>query len=177
MAMPYIGEVRWFPYTRVPVNYLLCDGSLQPIAQYEALYTLLGTTYGGNGVSTFGIPDLRGRVPIHYGAGPGLSTYVMGQTAGAENVALASSQLGGHTHVILAETGDATSNTVNGDMLATLQGTGEVMYAPSNSDGASTPISPLAISPTGQGVAHENCAPTLTLTPCIAVYGIFPTQA
>lgn len=176
MAMPYIGEVRWFPYTRVPTNYQLCDGSVLPIANNEALYTLLGTTYGGDGQTTFGVPDLRGRIPIHFGQGTGLSNYTMGQASGTEEVTLTPNQLGGHTHFVIAETGNATAKTVSGNMLATLEGSGEVMYAPTTSGGTASPPSPLSIGQTGSGIAHENCAPTLTLTPCIAIFGIFPTQ-
>lgn len=176
MTQPYIGEIRWFPYTRTPVNYQLCDGSLLSIAEYETLYVLIGTTFGGNGVTTFAVPDLRGRIPIHQGHGAALSNYVMGQASGTEQVTLTSNQLGGHTHFVNALTGNATAKTLSGNMLATLQGNGEVMYAPSTAGGSATPPSPLTIGMAGSSIGHENCAPTLTLTPCIAVFGIFPTQ-
>ncbi|MGV1757452.1 tail fiber protein [Rhizobium sp. P44RR-XXIV] len=175
MSMPYVGEIRLFGFSRVPNGWLPCNNSLQPISEYEALYTLIGTTYGGDGVTTFATPNLCGRVPIHQGTGQGLSTYVIGQAAGSENVTLLSMQMPSHTHPYLATTGLANSKTVGTSMeLAAV--TGDTMYA-SNLSGA-TPIitSPLATQATGSTNPHDNEMPTLTVQYCIAWAGVFPTQ-
>ncbi len=176
MSTPYVGEIRWFAYLRgAPIGWQICNGALLSIAEYQTLYTLLGTTYGGDGIQTFGVPDLRGRVPIHQGHGLGLSAYAIGQAAGTETVTLNSQQLGGHTHQIVALTGAASANTPSGNMLATLP-TGESMYTSTLTGTNKDPMAPAEIKPSGQSVAHENCAPTLTISVCIATVGVFPTR-
>ncbi|NTF44595.1 phage tail protein [Rhizobium sp. AC27/96] len=175
MSMPYVGEIRLFGFSRVPNGWLPCNNSLQPISEYEALYTLIGTTYGGDGTTTFATPNLCGRVPIHQGTGQGLSTYVIGQAAGSENVTLLSMQMPSHTHPYLATTGLANSKTV-GTSLELAAVTGDTMYA-SDISGA-TPIitSQLATQATGSTNPHDNEMPTLTVQYCIAWAGVFPTQ-
>jgi len=111
MSQPYVGEIRLFPYNFAPNGWFDCDGRLLSIAEYEVLYTLLGTTYGGDGVNTFGLPNLCGRVPIHQGTGLGMGTYVLGQLAGTEQVTLISSQMPAHTHVFNAVDSTGSSNT------------------------------------------------------------------
>ena len=119
MSQPYIGEIRMFAFgTRgAPNGWQACDGSLLPISEYDALFALIGTTYGGDGQTTFAVPDLRGRLPIHQGQGPGLSNYVMGQMAGTENVTLLTTQMPIHTHTMVATTGAATSLTPGNTLL------------------------------------------------------------
>jgi microcystin-dependent protein len=176
MTTPYIGEIRWFAFARgAPVGWQLCNGALLSIAQYQTLYTVLGTTYGGDGVNTFGVPDLRARVPIHQGAGTGLSPYVLGQVGGAENVTLQGSQLGGHTHTIAVQTGAATASTPANNMLAALPA-GESMYTSTLTGTTRDQMATTTIQPTGQSLPHENCAPTLTINVCIATVGVFPTR-
>ncbi|MEG1117467.1 MAG: tail fiber protein, partial [Janthinobacterium sp.] len=111
MSTPYVGEIRLFSFPRIPTGWFACDGSLKPISEYEVLYILLGTTYGGDGVNTFGVPDLRGQVPLHQGTGPGLTPRVMGQKGGSETVTLLQTQLPAHTHVVSALSSLATVNT------------------------------------------------------------------
>src|SRR5487761_1961833 len=98
MGQPYVGQIIAVGFNFAPVNWLLCDGSMQQISQFDALYSLLGTTYGGNGTTTFGLPDLRGRSPIGFGQGGGLSNYALGQIGGAERVTLTANQVGAHSH-------------------------------------------------------------------------------
>ena len=102
MSQPYVGEVRMFPYNFAPLGWLDCDGSLQSIDEYDVLYNLIGTTYGGDGVNTFALPDLSGRIPVQQGTGTGLGTYVLGQKAGTEKVTLAAGQLPAHSHAFNA---------------------------------------------------------------------------
>lgn len=98
MTTPYVGEIRLFAFPRIPTGWFACDGSLKPIANNEVLFTLLGTTYGGDGVNTFAVPDLRGQVPLHMGTGPGLTNRPIGQRSGSESVTLLATQLPSHTH-------------------------------------------------------------------------------
>ena len=116
MAEPYIGQIIAVGFNFAPVGWLQCDGSLLQISQYSVLYNLLGTTYGGDGSNTFGLPDLRGRAPLSVGQGVGLSNHVLGQAAGRETVTLTSNQVGGHSHLIMASAqtgGTATPGTAN----------------------------------------------------------------
>lgn len=174
MSDQFVGEIRWFTYARgAPQGWQTCNGALLSIAEYEVLYTLIGTIYGGDGQVTFAVPDLRGRIPLHQGTGPGLTARVIGETAGGEGVTLTGNQLGGHTHLIEASTLAATSTAATGNVLATL-GQGDALYL-SGTAGASATILP-CVQMTGNGLPHENCAPTLTLFPAIATVGIFPSQ-
>jgi microcystin-dependent protein len=175
MSTPYVGEIRLFPYTFAPVGWQACDGSQLSIANYEVLYTLLGTSYGGNGVTTFGVPDLRGRVPMHQGQGTGLSPRILGQLAGTESVQLLLNQIPAHTHTMSATSSPASSNAPGSTFeLGALSS--DTMYT-SNITGVSS-ISPAAatISSSGNNQPHDNLMPTLTGTYCIAVAGIFPSQ-
>lgn len=174
MSDQFVGEIRWFTYARgAPNGWQLCDGSLLSISEYEVLYTLLGTTYGGNGQTTFGVPDLRGRIPLHQGTGAGLSPKVIGQTGGTENVTLTVDQLGGHTHLIEASMAPASSTSPTENVLATLP-EGDALYTSSTQGAVATLLACTGM--TGGGQPHENCAPTLALVPCIATEGIFPSQ-
>ena len=176
MSTPYLGEIRLVPYPRgAPSGWHLCDGSLISIAEYDALYVLLGTTYGGDGVQTFGLPDLRGRIPIHQGTGLGLSTYVPGQMAGTETVTLTQLQMAQHQHIQVASTELGTSHLPTGNLTAVI--TGETFYGQSGDGSQVYPLPATAIGATGGNQAHENTAPTLTLNYCIAMAGIFPTQS
>lgn len=176
MSTPYVGEIRLFGFSRVPTGWLPCDNSLQPISEYEALYTLIGTTYGGNGQTTFATPNLCGRVPMHQGTAPGLSQYVIGQSAGTENVTLLSTQMPSHTHPYLATTGLATTKSVGSSVeLAAL--TGDTMYATDTSGATPIVTSPAATQISGSTTMHDNTMPTLTVQYCIAWAGVFPPQS
>ncbi|MEG0185274.1 MAG: tail fiber protein [Stenotrophomonas sp.] len=175
MSDAYVGEIRMFGFSRVPTGWLACDGTLQSIAEYEVLYTLLGTTYGGDGQSTFGVPDLRGRVPLHQGTGPGLTNRPMGQMAGTESVTLTPAQMPAHTHVLsvttAAATLDAPSTTALPGSLS-----GESLYLNDITGAAALPMEETAVSVSGGNQSHGNCMPTLTVQFCICCAGIYPSQ-
>lgn len=173
MSEPYIGEVRMFGGSFAPVGWLKCDGQLVPISTYDTLYVLLGTTYGGDGTTTFGIPDLRGRSPLHAGTGQGLSPRVLGQTFGSETVALTAAQMPVHSHLVKA---NATTGTLGSPITAVWaqNSTADLDY----STGApATTMSPGATTPSGKGVPHDNMAPFQAVTFIICYAGIFPPQS
>jgi microcystin-dependent protein len=177
MSQPYIGEIRMFGFgTRgAPNGWQACDGSLLAISEYNALFALIGTTYGGDGQTTFAVPDLRGRVPIHQGQGPGLSSYVIGQVAGTETVTVLPTQMPAHSHLLVAATGAASSLTPGNNLLP---GTvsGDSFYVSDTTGATAVQMSPQSTSLAGGSQPHENCMPTLTVQYCIAWSGIFPSQ-
>jgi microcystin-dependent protein len=169
MSDPFIGELRLLPYNFAPRGWAFCSGQLLSISQNTALFSLLGTTYGGNGQTTFGLPDLRGRVPLSSGQGPGLSTYTLGEAAGTESVTLTAQQMPGHNHGVNASSGDATDSQPGGHFPAAV-GTGA--YA-KTSDGL---MNQAMTAPVGRSQPHENRQPYLTLNWCIALEGIYPSR-
>ncbi|KQU78745.1 phage tail protein [Mesorhizobium sp. Root102] len=176
MSTPYVGEIRMFGFSRVPYGWFACDGSLQSIAQYEVLYTLIGTTYGGDGQSTFAMPNLSGRVPMHWGTGPGLSSHVIGELSGTETVTLLPTQMPQHNHPMVATTVAANARSVGATVeLGAL--VGDTMYATdvSGANGFITAIP--STQPVGGNTPHDNTMPTLTVQFCIAWSGIFPSQS
>lgn len=176
MSTPYVGEIRMFGFGRVPNGWFSCDGSLQPISEYEVLYTLIGTTYGGDGQSTFALPDLRGRAPIHQGTGPGLSNYVIGQMSGTESVTLLTQQLPNHNHALMATTAAATTGAV-GVTVQPAAVSGDTMYVTDITGATGAAQAPAAISSSGNTQPHANLMPTLTVGYCIAWAGIYPSQS
>ncbi|MFC0155815.1 phage tail protein [Xanthomonas dyei] len=175
MSTPFIGEIRMFGFGRTPQGWQACDGSLLQISEYETLYVLLGTVYGGNGTDTFGVPDLRGRVPIHQGQGPGLNNYVLAQRSGTETVTLIDLQIPAHTHTAQATTSAATATASAGLLPAAVNGS---MFYASDVNGATTlAMSAQSTSFAGGNQPHDNLMPTLTVQYCIATTGIFPQQA
>lgn len=166
MGQPYVGEIRLFAGTFAPVGWAMCDGSLQAISENETLFQLIGTTYGGDGQSTFALPDLRGRVPIHQGSG-----FAIGQLAGTEQVTLTSQQMPTHNHTLVASANIASQQSPSGNVLA--QSTVAQMYI---QDVADTPLSANSITPAGGNQPHENMQPYLCLTFIISLFGIFPSQ-
>ena len=171
---PYVGEIRWLPFSRAPQGWLLCDGSLQPIDVYQTLYTLISTTYGGDGVSNFAVPDLRGRVPLHQGTGQGLSPRVLGASAGSETITLTSTQTG-HTHTLVASANPATLKTAAKDTSLATVAAGDSLYCNGPGTGQSATLGN-SISSTGAGLPHDNCAPTLPVSAFICWAGVFPSQ-
>lgn len=170
MADPFIAEIRVFPYNFAPRGWLACDGQLLSIAQNTALFSLLGTTYGGDGRSTFGLPDLRGRLPMGTGQGPGLSLRELGQQVGTEAVTLTTAQMPSHNHGLRA-TSSANTGNPSGAALANVATSGSVYRTP----GKLAP-SGSSLASTGGGLSHENRQPALAFTFCIATQGIFPPR-
>jgi len=169
MSDPYIGEIRMWPANFAPVGWALCDGSLLPISSYDVLFNLIGTTYGGDGQNTFGLPDLRGRAPIHQGPG-----FVLGQIAGVESVTLTTSQMPQHTHLPVASN-NGPSNPVNSPANATWSSwTGGQYNTPSPSP--NTTMSPAALGSAGSSQPHDNMVPFLVINFIIALEGIYPSQ-
>lgn len=175
MSQPYVGEIRMFGFSRVPNGWQACDGSLLSIAEYEVLYALIGTTYGGDGQTTFGVPDLRGRLPIHQGTGPGLSNYVIGQMSGSESVTLTTQQMPAHTHTAVATTAAATAVTPGASLLPGAV-SGDNFYVNTVAGNSAAAMSAQMLTQAGGSQSHENCMPTLTVQYCIAWAGIFPSQ-
>ena len=176
MSTPFVGEIRMFGFSRVPNGWQACDGSLLPISEYEVLFTLIGTTYGGDGVSTFAVPDLRGRLPIHQGQGPGLNNSIIGQASGTESVTLISTQMPAHTHSVQATSAAATATTPGNTVMPGAV-SGDTMYATDITGLTGLSTAPPSVTIGGGSQPHENCMPTLTVQYCIAWAGIFPSQA
>jgi microcystin-dependent protein len=175
MTTPYVGEVRLFAFSRIPNGWFACDGSLQPISGYEVLYTLLGTTFGGDGVSTFGMPDMRGQVPLHMGSASGLTTRVLGENGGSENVTLLPNNLAQHTHSYAATSGPGNATAPSPSVqLGTVSG--DLMYASDLTGAHGVALAPASVGNAGGNGPHTNVMPTLTASFCIAWAGIFPSR-
>ena len=177
MSTPYLGEIRTMTFAFAPKGWALCNGQLLSIQQNQALFAILGTTYGGNGVTTFALPDLRGRVAMHWGNGPGLTPHVLGEVGGAEAVALNSSQVGPHGHAMTAYTTTATNNNPSGAALAPakLASSGAQVNTFGPPGGAQDALFP-TVGSTGSSQPHENRPPMLCLSYIIALQGIFPSR-
>lgn len=176
MTTPYVGEIRLFSFPRIPTGWFACDGSLKPIAEYEILYVLLGTTYGGDGVNTFAVPDLRGQLPLHMGTGPGLTTRVLGQRGGSESATLLATQLPQHTHPFNVNSTLATANVPAANLLLTAPSNNDKMYTSDLTGLTAYALASTATGAAGGNLPHENTMPTLTASFCIAWAGIFPSQ-
>lgn len=166
---PFMGELRLLPYTFAPRGWAFCQGQLLSIAQNSALFSLLGTNYGGNGQSTFGLPDLRGRVPMSAGQGPGLSSHTLGEISGVENVTLTNQQMPIHNHQVGASSDDATKKNPVGALPAA---TGTSVYG-DTPDGT---MQGAMIGVSGGSQPHTNMQPYLVLNWCIALEGIYPSR-
>ena len=176
MTTPYVGEIRLMPYTFAPVGWHDCDGSLLPISDYETLFMLIGTTFGGDGIQTFALPDMRGRVPIHNGTGVQLKTYSLGERSGNESIALTLQQIPQHTHTMFATSAGAITGTPSGTVeLGAISG--DSLYTNSIAGLAPKPIVNTMIGSSGGNLAHENRMPTLTMRFCMSLFGVFPSQS
>jgi microcystin-dependent protein len=174
MATPFVAEIRIFGFNFPPVGWAACDGQLLPISQNTAVFSLLGTNYGGNGTSTFGLPNLQGNVPMHWGQGPGLSPHAIGESAGSETVTLSNSEMPSHNHVVRAQVTPANLSTPSSS--ATLaRSSGGFAYQSSASGLQSMDLNTLA--PSGGNLPHNNLMPYLTLNFCIALQGLFPSHS
>lgn len=181
MAQPFLAQIALFPYNFAPKGWALCQGQLMAISQNTALFSLLGTYYGGDGKSTFGLPDLRSRVPVGVGQGAGLSNYTIGEQLGVEQVTLLSNENGSHNHSLNATTDNGTVITANGNQLAnafsgtrTSANTGLIYSSTSNNP--NTSLAANAISISGGSVPHNNVQPYQCLSYCIALQGIYPAR-
>lgn len=168
---PFIGEIRAFAFGQIPKGWALCNGSLLAVAQNQALFSLLGTRYGGNGQTTFALPDLRGRTPVGYGQVAGVSL-PLGTSAGAETVALTGTQVPSHTHALRGTSELASTNNPAGGVLAQTANTASAAYA---APGSAT-LAAAAVASSGAGLAHENMQPSLAVSWCIAIVGLYPSR-
>lgn len=173
MVLPYVGEMRMFAGNFAPTGWLFCDGQLLPISEYETLFQLIGTTYGGDGQETFALPDLRGRLPVHQGAGPGLSGIIIGEAGGTESVTLISSQLPVHTHSMGAVDAQPGNEVSPAGRLPALS----LNVVPYLNDPPGGSFHLAAVTPVGGNQPHENLHPYLCVNFIIAAYGVFPSQA
>jgi microcystin-dependent protein len=166
MAQPYVGEIRMFAGNFAPAGWMFCEGQLLPISENETLFNLIGTTYGGDGQSTFALPDLRGRVPIHFGNG-----FTLAENGGAETVTLTVNQIPSHTHALLASQDTSDSLNPGGNVLAaTLTITPYISVPPT------APLSPASVTQVGGSQPHNNFQPYLCVDFIISLFGIFPSQ-
>jgi microcystin-dependent protein len=172
MADPFVAEIRIFPFTFPPKGWAWCNGQLMPLSQNTALFALLGTTYGGDGKSTFALPNLQGSAPMHPGQGPGLSLYDLGQSGGSETVTLLQSEIPVHTHTLRASLDDAdVAIPAPGRSLA--KGSAN-LYVAANPN---TQMAPEGLAPAGGDAPHNNMQPYLTYYFNIALQGVFPPRS
>jgi microcystin-dependent protein len=181
MSSQFLAEIRIFPFNFAPKGWAFCDGQLLPISQNTALFSLLGTFYGGDGKSTFALPNLQGASPIQQGQGPGLSQYFIGQQGGSDNVTLQWTEIPSHNHPFNADPGAATTANPAGGAYAqgqwtALPNSGNVNIYYSSSNPPSAQLNPNAIGPNPGGQPHNNLMPYLTINFCIALQGIYPPR-
>jgi len=176
MGQPYVGEIRMFGGSFAPAGWALCQGQLMPISENDVLFNLIGTTYGGDGQETFGIPDLQGRLPIHQGTGTGLSTFQIGQEGGTENVTLTTQQMPVHNHTPTANNGLGTAATPANAIFANCSSTNvNTYFAPFDSNQPQVVLGNNTIAPDGGNQPHSNIQPTLCLTYIISLFGVYPS--
>jgi microcystin-dependent protein len=169
MAQPYVGEIRMFAGNFAPAGWAFCDGSLLPISEYETLFQLIGNTYGGDGNQTFGIPDLRGRLPIHMGQGPGIANnYSLGQAGGTESVTLTNNQIPAHNHLLMVSGTAASASSPQGNLLANATANLYLRDVPSDT------LNTGAINSAGGSQPHDNMMPYLCVSFIISLFGIYP---
>ena len=164
----YIGEIKIFPYTFCPRGTAPADGQLLPISQYSALFSLYGTNFGGDGRTTFGLPDMRGRAPIHLGQGPGLTNRMIGQLGGQESVTLNTAEIPAHSHSAKTAASHADTANENGETQVLMTGTFE--------EGGESKPDAISVSNTGGTQAHNNMPPYITLRYCVALEGLYPSR-
>jgi microcystin-dependent protein len=172
MADPFVAEIRIFGFNFAPKGWAFCDGQILPLSQNTALFSLLGTWYGGDGKSNFALPDLRGNAPMFYGQGPGLSSHDLGETGGSDTVSLLESEIPSHAHNYMASAQLGLAN--KGQSQDWAMGDGINLYA-----AATNPLVPMAaqaLAPSGGGLPHNNMQPYLTLNFCIALQGVYPPR-
>jgi microcystin-dependent protein len=170
MAQPFIGEIKMFGGNFAILGYAFCNGQLMSIAQNDALFALIGTTYGGDGQTTFGLPDLRGRIPVHQGQGPGLTNRIIGESSGTEIVTLITNQIPGHNHTVIANSNEGSSGNPQNNIVAGSTAT------PYNNTAVANQMGSQSIGPMGGSQPHDNMMPYQCVTYIIALEGIFPPR-
>jgi microcystin-dependent protein len=168
MSSPFIGEIRMFGGNFAPAGWAFCNGALMSIAENDALFNLIGTTYGGDGVSTFGLPNLGGRIPVMSGAG-----FPIGEMAGTETVTLTTQQLPSHSHALLGSTNAADQTTPGGNVAAVLPVAQQTL--PYGTDPPTAALDPTSVTPVGGSQPHDNMQPYLVVTFIISLFGIYPS--
>ncbi len=179
MSQPYIGEIRMFGGNFAPAGWAFCRGQLMPISENDALFNLIGTTYGGDGQETFALPNLQGRIPLHAGQGPGLSqNYQLGEAAGVESVTLTTQQIPNHTHTPqVSNAPGSTSTPANNTVLANCSsGSVNTYKTPADIANGQVVLNSASIGPAGGSQPHDNFQPTLAISYIISLFGIFPSQ-
>jgi microcystin-dependent protein len=171
MGQPFIGEIRMFGSSFAPAGWAFCDGAPIPISENEALFQLIGTTYGGDGQETFNLPDLQGRLPMHQGASPGGPTHVISEKGGVESVTLSSQQMPVHTHPFTASASGASSPNPQDNLIGS-----PPTLTPFIFDSAATAFTGASLQPIGGSQPHDNMMPTLTVSFIISLFGIYPNQ-
>lgn len=172
MGSPYLGEIRMFAGNFAPAGWMFCEGQLLPISENDVLFALLGTTYGGDGQSTFALPDLRGRFPMHMGSGAGLSSRTLAESAGVEEVTLTTQQIPAHTHVPQGNSNSGTSDDPSGRVWAS---SSALQFISSASGVANTNMNASTMGITGGSQPHDNMSPFLVVSFIISLFGIFPS--
>jgi microcystin-dependent protein len=167
MAQPYVGEIRMFAGNFAPAGWMFCEGQLLPISEYETLFNLIGTTYGGDGQSTFALPDLRGRIPLHQGNG-----FTLAETGGAEEITLTVSQIPAHSHAALGSTNTGTATAPQNSVLCNLPVATNSCYG---TDNPQISLGPQSVSSVGGSQPHTNFQPYLCVDFIISLFGIFPS--
>jgi microcystin-dependent protein len=169
MGTPYVGEIRMFGGNFAPEGWALCQGQLLAISENEALFQLIGTTYGGDGQTTFALPDLQSRLPVHQGTGPSGTTFPIGQMGGVETVTLTVQQIPVHSHALAATAGAGSTTNPAGNLLAR----GGSTYIQGDPDAA---LNPATVAPAGGSQPHDNLQPYLCINFIISLFGVFPQQ-
>jgi len=175
MSDSFIGEIKMFAATFSPRQWAFCNGAIMAVSQNESLFALIGATYGGDGRSSFGLPEMRGRIPVHYGQGPGLSAYPIGMRRGLEEVVLSADQLPSHTHALQASNNRATSKNPNGNVFAASP-VNETMYIEGQTTGAPQALNEAAVDTSGSNDGHMNIMPYTAIQFIICLEGIFPSR-
>jgi microcystin-dependent protein len=171
MGEPFVGEIRMFGGNFAPAGWAFCQGQLLPISENETLFNLIGTTYGGDGQETFGLPNLQGRVPLHAGTGSDGIAYQQGEMGGVESVTLTTQQIPIHTHPFTASTAGATETSPSGQVIA--QSGQRAVYT---EDSTTTALAASSITPVGGSQPHENMQPYLAISFILSLFGVFPSQ-
>jgi len=174
VGTPYIGEIRMFAGNFPPQGWMFCEGQVLPISNYQPLFTLIGTMYGGDGATTFNLPDLRGRIPVHQGTGPGGTPYSVGQQGGVEQVALTLAQMPAHTHAAQAQSGNGTQAGPGNGAWAREQDPNLKPF--STAQNPSGTMNAASLTATGGNQPHENRMPFLAVSFIMALEGVYPSQ-